>query len=167
MFNGGEVVAQGLEFQATYDVLSSKKQCAFVLPVSLVYTYTDATFQNDFDSDFEGWGDIVAGDKFPYLANNQFTFIVGLEHRKFNINLSGRYLDEMRTQPGQGDIPDDEKTDSYFVLDASASYMIRKNVAFFSNVTNMSDQVYVVARRPAGLRPGMPRAFKIGIKATF
>ncbi|MBL4578591.1 MAG: TonB-dependent receptor [Flavobacteriales bacterium] len=167
LFNGGEVQTKGLEFQASYDLLATKKQSAFSLPFSVVYTYTDATFGNDFDSDFEGWGEVAVGDQFPYLANNQFTFILGLDHRAFSINLSGRYMDEMRTAPGQGDIPDNEKTDSYFVIDASANYMLHKNIALFANATNLTDQVYVVARRPAGLRPGMPKAFNIGIKATF
>jgi len=167
LFNGGEVQTKGLEFQAAYDLLATKKQSAFSLPFSVVYTYTDATFGNDFDSDFEGWGEVAVGDQFPYLANNQFTFILGLDHRAFSINLSGRYMDEMRTAPGQGDIPDNEKTDSYFVIDASANYMLHKNIALFANATNLTDQVYVVARRPAGLRPGMPKAFNIGIKATF
>ena len=76
-------------------------------------------------------------------------------------------MDEMRTAPGQGDIPANEKTDSYFVIDASASYNLHKNIALFANATNLTDQVYVVARRPAGLRPGMPRAFNVGLKANF
>ncbi len=167
LFNGGEVQTKGLEFQVAYDLLSSQKQSDFRLPLSLVYTYTNATFKNDFDSDFGGWGEVTAGDQFPYLANNQFTFILGLGHRKFNINLSGRYMDEMRTAPGQGDIPANEKTDSYFVIDASASYMLHNNISLFANATNISDQVYVVARRPAGLRPGMPRAFMLGLKVNF
>lgn len=167
LFNGGEVQTKGLEFQLTYDLLSTQKMSTFSLPLTIVYTYTDAKFRNDFDSDFEGWGTVVAGDHFPYMANNQFSFIVGLEHRKFSINLSGRYMDEMRTAPGQGDIPTNEKTDSYFVIDASASYNLQKNISLFANATNLTDQVYVVGRRPAGLRPGMPRAFNIGLKANF
>ncbi|WP_339736568.1 TonB-dependent receptor [uncultured Sunxiuqinia sp.] len=167
LFNGGEVQTKGLEFQLTYDLLATQKKSAFSVPLTIVYTYTDAKFQNDFDSDFEGWGAVAAGDQFPYMANNQFSFILGLEHRKFSINLSGRYMDEMRTAPGQGDIPTNEKTDSYFVIDASASYNLHKNMTLFANATNLTNQVYVVARRPAGLRPGMPRAFNIGLKANF
>jgi Fe(3+) dicitrate transport protein len=90
-----------------------------------------------------------------------------LEHRKFSINISGRYMGEMRTAPGQGAIPSNEKTDSYFVLDASASFAVHKYISFFGNITNISNEAYVVARRPAGLRPGMPRAFNLGVKANF
>jgi len=167
LFNGGEVQTKGLEFQLTYDILSTRMQSPFRLPLSLAYTYTDAKFQNDFSSEFEGWGEVSAGDKFPYLANHQISLMLGLEHHKFSINLSGRYMDEMRTLPGQGDIPTNERTGSYFVIDASANYNLYSNIAIFANATNLTNQVYEVARRPAGLRPGMPRAFNIGVKAIF
>ena len=166
-FNAGEVRTKGLEFNLTYDLLFVKEQSKFSLPLSIVYTYTHANFQNDFNSDFEGWGEVKAGDHFPYLANNQYTIILGLEHRIFSLNLSGRYMAEMRTTPGKGDIPVNEKTDSYFVLDASASYHLHKSITLFANATNLNNDVYVVARRPAGLRPGLPRAFNIGLKSNF
>ena len=167
LFNGGEVQTKGLEFQVTYDLLATQKHSDFSLLLSVAYTYTDAVFENDFESAFEGWGTVASGDEFPYLANNQLTFILALEHHRFNINLSGRYIDKMRTAPGQGEIPTNEKTDSYFVLDASANYMLHKNISLFGNATNLANRVYNVARRPAGLRPGMPRAFNAGLKVTF
>ncbi len=167
LFNGGAVQAKGLEFQMTYDLLAYNKQSNFSLPLSLVYTYTNAVFKNSFVSTFEDWGTVSAGDQFPYLANNQFTFIAGLENKKLSINLSGRYMDEMRTSPGHGEIPLTGKTDSYFVIDANASYVMHKNIFLFVSANNVTNEVYVVARRPSGLRPGMPRAFNIGLKANF
>lgn len=166
LFNGGAVVAKGLELQAGYDLLVNHSS-SFNLPVTVVYTLTDAMFLSSFESDFEGWGEVQKGDKLPYLVNNQFTIMVGLEHKQFSFNFSGKYMDEMRTQPGQGELIATEKTSAYFVLDASAAYRPHKNISLFASATNLTDQVYVVARRPAGLRPGMPRAFRIGIKADF
>ncbi len=166
-FNAGAVQTKGLEFNVTYDLLSSIELSQFSLPLTIAYTYTDSKFQSSFDSAFDGWGKVTAGDQFPYLAKNQFTVMLELEHYKFNLNLSARYTDPMRTLPGQGAIPSNEKTDSYFVIDASANYNFNKNISFFANATNLTNQIYVVARRPAGLRPGMPRAFNIGLKATF
>ena len=167
LFNGGEVHTKGFEFQITYDLVSYNKQSSISLPFSIIYTYTDAVFQNSFKSTFEDWGTVEAGDQFPYLANNQFTVILGLEHKNFNINLSSRYMDEMRTVPGQGKIQEYEKTDNYFIADASASYAMHKNISLYINTTNLTNEIYIVARRPAGLRPGMPRAFNIGLKANF
>lgn len=166
-FNGGSVQAKGLEFNATYDLLNLKSESLFNLPISLIYSYTDTKFLNDFDSEFDGWGEVSAGDQLPYLAKNQFTIMLGIEHHKFSVNLSTKFMDKMRTTPGQGEILSNEKTDSYFVLDVSANYSAHKNITLFVNATNLTNQIYVVARRPAGLRPGMPRAFNIGLKAKF
>lgn len=166
LFNGGEVETKGLELHLTYDLLA-KNTSGLNLPISIVYTYTDAKFLNDFESDFEGWGEVSSGDEFPYLANHQFTTTVGFDHLRYGFNLSARYMDEMRTQPGSGEIPESEKTDSYLVLDASANFNLSPGIALFGSITNVSDQTYVVARRPSGLRPGMPRAFNLGIKARF
>jgi len=167
LFNAGEVQSKGLEFQIGYDLLSYRENATFSLPLTIVYTYSDATFQNSFRSSFEEWGNVEAGDQLPYLANNQFAVILGLEHRNFGINLGGKYMDVMRTNPGQGNIPDNEKTDSYFVIDLGVNYAMHKNISLFANAVNITDDVYNAARRPAGLRPGMPRAFNIGLKANF
>ncbi len=166
-FNGGAVQTKGLEFNLTYDLLFSKTKNLYSLPITLVYTYTDAKFQNSFDSDFVAWGEVQAGDNFPYLANNQFSVILGLEHQKYSLGLSGKYMDEIRTEPGQGSIPYNEKINPYFIVDFNANYNLHKNFSVFTNITNLMNQIYVVARRPAGLRPGLPRAFNLGIKANF
>lgn len=167
LFNAGEVNASGVEFMMAYDLLSFRHQTKFTLPLTIAYTYTNAIFQNSFVSTFEDWGTVAAGDQFPYLANNQLTVGLSLEHAKFGINISSRYMDEMRTSPGQGDIPFDEKTDSYLAFDASAFYNVHSNITIFTNATNFTNQVYNVARRPAGLRPGMPSSFNVGLKVNF
>ncbi len=166
-FNAGQVLAQGVEFMISYDVLSKKEKSKFNLPISFNYTYTDAIFQTSFESTFGDWGAVTEGDQFPYLANNQFTASISLEHKKFSVNLSTRYMDAMRTMPGEGAIEDKEKTDSYLVLDASANYRLHNNISLFTNALNITNQTYVVAQRPAGLRPGMPRVFNLGLKANF
>lgn len=164
LYNGGSALTYGLEFQTTYDLLKENKHLN--LPVSVVYTYTNAEFRSSFDSSFEGWGEVQNGDHLPYLAEHQFTFLVGLEHENFDLNFSGRFIDEMRTSPGIGSIST-EMTDEAFVLDASANFRLNENLGIFCSGTNLSDKVYIVARRPAGLRPGMPRAFTFGLKARF
>jgi len=167
MFNGGEVRTVGLELQASYDILSFRKNSSFRMPISLTYTFTDAQFENSFESEYEGWGNVSAGDDFPYLARSQFSFVIALEHRKFSLNLSGRYTDSMRTLPGQGEMDPDKRTDAYFIIDASAAYHVHNNISLFGSATNLTNKVYMVATRPAGLRPGMPMAFNIGVKTAF
>jgi len=93
--------------------------------------------------------------------------MLGFEHRKFAVNISGKYMDAMRAKPGQGEIPGNEKIDSYLISDLSVNYAMQKNISLFAIVTNITDEIYSVARRPAGLRPGMPRAFNVGLKVAF
>ncbi len=165
-FNGGEVVAKGLEAMFSYNLLT-KVSARYNLPVTLVYTYTDAVFSNDFESDFDAWGEVRSGDHLPYIAANQIGLQLGIENKLFACNLSGKYIDEMRTEAGQGAIAQDQKTDSQFVLDVNGNYKLSKHITLSASITNLTDDINIVARRPAGLRPGMPRAFNLGIKTTF
>lgn len=165
-FNGGSVNVSGIEFELHYDVLSTVKTSLSV-PVGVTYTLTESEFQNSFESEFEGWGTIEEGDELPYLPKHQLAMFVGLESGKLNINLSTKYQSQLRTEPGQGEIPLQESTDSQFVIDFSTNYNLHKNITVFGSLRNLTNQVYNVARRPAGVRPGMPRSFVVGLKAHF
>ncbi|MBW6483644.1 MAG: TonB-dependent receptor [Vicingaceae bacterium] len=166
LFNGGKAQSQGIELFISYDFLTSKYS-KFRLPLTVSYTYMDATFQNDFLSSFEPWGTVSKGDHLPYLANNQLNVMLALEHSKFSVSIRGNYMDAMRTEAGIGSIPSNLKTDAYVVIDANITYKFYKETALFASVTNMLDNEYMVARRPSGLRPGMPRMFIVGLKANF
>jgi Fe(3+) dicitrate transport protein len=166
LFNGGAARTLGLEFFATYDLLNLGKGGAkFSLPFNLSYTYTDAVFLNDFDSDL--WGTVDRMDQLPYITPHQFSAMLSLEHEKFMLSVSGRYTGSMRTVPGEGEINSEEKIESYFILDASAAYNVNRVFTIFANTTNLTNKVYSVARRPAGLRPGMPLSFMMGVKTNF
>jgi Fe(3+) dicitrate transport protein len=166
LFNGGQVKTKGIEFQLTYDLLTPKES-GWNLPVTVVYTFTDAIFQTSFDSEFEGWGGVEAGDELPYIARHSAAVVLGLENKRLSLNLSTRYQSAMRTQAGQDSIPENEKTDAFFVTDASASYLVHPRIALYGSVTNLTDETFVVARRPAGLRPSLPRAIMAGMKVNF
>lgn len=166
LFNAGEARTTGLELQASYDLLSGGSK-VLMLPLSLAYTYTNGVFLSDFVGEFADFGTVQSGDQYPYLAPNQLSVMLGLEHYLFDFNVSTRYMDAMRTTPGQGTIPADEKTDAYFVVDISGNYKVNRSINIFSSLTNITNSAYMVARRPAGVRPGMPRAINIGISANF
>ncbi len=165
-FNGGAVNVTGVEFEFNYDLLSSV-QTSLSLPLGVTYTLTKGEFQNSFESEFEGWGTVSEGDDLPYLPEHQLAFQIGLEHGRYNINLGTKYQSRLRTQPGQGEILTAESTDDQLVLDLSSNYALHKNIKLFGSIRNLTDQQYSVARRPAGLRPGMPRSFVLGVKAQF
>jgi len=165
-FNGGEVDAQGLELEVQYQLINSP-DAKIALPFSLAYTYTNATFQNNFESEFDPWGTVEIGDELPYLAEHQLATTLSLQTQKFDINLSTRYQGAMRTVAGQDVLTDQNSLASYLVTDVSTNYRLNRFVTFFGSVTNVTDEVYAVAARPAGLRPGMPRAFTLGIRGRL
>ena len=73
----------------------------------------------------------------------------------------------MRSNAGQGTIDITSIIPAYLILDASVKYNATKNIAICGSINNLSNEVYLVSIRPAGLRPGMPRVIQIGLKATL
>jgi Fe(3+) dicitrate transport protein len=163
-FNGGESLIYGIEYDMTINLLNSFSS-RLRLPVTFNYTYTHATFQNDFESEFEPWGTVKAGDYIPYIPKHQLAFNISLDHEKFNVNYSSKLVGDMRTIAGQGDIPDHEKIPLYYVGDLSFNVIAHKFITLFGNINNLFNNVYAVSRRPAGIRPGMPISFRLGLKA--
>lgn len=165
-FNGGAARTLGAEVQGSYDLLSGIS-ASMRLPLSLAYTYTDATFLTAFESEFEGWGKVEAGDKLPYLAPHQLAVSLSLERKRWGLHLSGRYQAKMRTQAGQGPIDPARVADANFIVDCSASFLVHPRFSIFASATNIFNETYVAARHPAGLRPLMPRNFMAGGKFRF
>jgi Fe(3+) dicitrate transport protein len=165
-FNGGAARTAGAELQGSYDLLSGVST-SMRLPLSLAYTYTDATFLTAFESEFEGWGKVEAGDKLPYLAPHQLAISLSWEGEKWGLHLNGRYQAEMRTQAGQGPVDPTVKADANVIVDGSASFLIHPRFSVFASVANLFNETYVAARHPAGLRPSMPRNFMAGGKFRF
>lgn len=166
-FNAGAVRTSGVEFTAMYDLLSSNKRNRFSLPLQITYTYTSAIFKTTFSSDFDSWGNVAAGDEFPYLNKHQLAVMLGFEYKRLTVNVAGRYIDAMRTEPGQGALEIAKSTDDAIVLDFSANYDLSKSTSIFGSVTNATNAIYRVADRPAGYRPAMPRAVIVGLKTAF
>ena len=124
LFNAGAAQVQGLEVLVSYDLLNNENS-KFKLPITFSYTFTDTELKNNFTSGTEAWGTIEMGDEIPYIAKNQFSIIVGLDHKKFNVSISGKYNDQFRTIAGQGSIPDNELVKSNFIIDASVFNFIK------------------------------------------
>ena len=136
----------------------------YSLTITFNFTYSTATFQKDFESEFDPWGSVQSGDEIPYIPKHQFAFNISFEHRKFNINYSSKFISEMRTIAGQGTISDPEMIQAYYVGDISANFTLNKFLTLQGSVFNIFNNTYAVSRRPAGLRPGMPLSFRAGLK---
>lgn len=162
-FNGGAVNVFGVELSADVDPLRGQG-LPVSLPINVAFTYTSAEFQTAFESDFDPWGTVEEGDELPYLPKVQVFGSVGIAAFGAHMNLTAQYQSEMRTVAGQGDAPASETTDSYFVLGASGEYYFAQGTSLFAGVRNLLSERYIVARRPAGARPGLPRTFLAGVK---
>ena len=73
----------------------------------------------------------------------------------------------MRTVAGQGLPAPGTATDSYLLADLTVNVELRDGLSAFVQARNLTDSDYVVARRPAGLRPGLPRTTLFGVSWNF
>lgn len=159
-FDGGEVVVSGLEVSTGYNLASDR----FTFPFSLKYTWTtEAEFKNAFDSGFDPWGEVEIGDELPYIPEHQLRLTAGLEDERFNVNLAANYVGKMRSKAGQGAFLAGETVDSHVVVDFVGAFSITQNLATYVKIDNLLDETYIAARRPAGVRPGLPRTAYVGL----
>ncbi len=166
LFNGGAALVQGLELSGSYN-LGALADWRASVPVALAYTHTRGTFSSDFESSFDPWGSVSSGDELPYLARNQLNASLGVERERWEVAISGFWTGATRTVAGQGSIPDASRIDGHFTLDISADVELAGGIRAFGVIRNLTDELYVAARRPAGLRPGMPRSLMAGLRASF
>lgn len=165
-FNAREVEVKGVELLVNYNLLHYAK-LKFSIPLGFSFTYTDAEFQTSFDSAEDIFGVVNKGDDVPYITPSQFNASIGLEHERFNITLSAKYSDSFRTLAGSETIPSNQRVSGHTVVDLASSYHINKHISFKTTIINLLDEYFVVARRPAGLRPGHPFGMSLGIVARF
>ena len=166
-FNAGEVEVFGIEFSANTDIAALLNNQALGIPFSVNYTYTNATFQNDFDSSFGPWGTVTKGDEIPFIPRHQLNTSLGFIYSDYSLNLNTIYSPQMRTQAGSGSINPEFSTDSYFLVDLNTGYKIHSNIDLFVNIRNLFNETYIVSDRPHGVRPGLPRTFTGGLKVQF
>ena len=159
-FDGGEVRVSGLELSGAYRWQIGNLE----LPVDLRYTWTaEAEFSNAFESDFGPWGDVEVGDELPYIPEHQLRATAGLESDKWQFNIAASYVGELRTRAGQGAFIPEESIDSHVVWDMVATWQFTRHLSTYVKVDNLFDETYIAARRPAGVRPGLPRTAFLGL----
>jgi len=159
-FDGGEVVVSGLELTSSYEWSTGR----IGVPVSLQYTWTtEAEFKSAFDSNFDPWGDVQAGDELPYIPEHQFRAMAGLVTEQWRVNVAASYLGRLRTKAGQDPFDDAESVDSHVVWDLMSVWQFTPRLSTYVKVDNLLDETYIAARRPAGARPGLPRTAYLGL----
>lgn len=159
-FDGGEAIVQGIEISVGTEF--AMRSIRF--PIDLRYTWTtEAEFENAFESDFDPWGDVEPGDELPYIPEHQIRASLGLETDRLRINLGASYVGETRTEASQGDIDPALAVESHTVWDVVGIWKFNANFSGYVKIDNAFDAAYAASRRPAGLRPGLPRTAYLGI----
>ncbi len=162
LFNGGAALIWGVEASADYDPAARLEGVS--IPLRVAYTYTNARFRTSFESDFEAWGAVRAGDELPYVSPHQLYASLAVARDRWRVQLGLTYSAAMRTVAGRGPIPGGSGTDPYALLSLGAEARLGRWGTLFAGVQNLTDEAYVVARRPAGARPGLPRAIEVGLR---
>jgi Fe(3+) dicitrate transport protein len=165
LYNGGAVAATGLEAAVETDLLAGRSWVGRA-PARLAYTRTRAVFRTDFTSSYAPWGEVREGDRLPYLPEHQLHASVALERDAWKLRLASTYNGAMRTVAGQGALVAGQSTDSFLVFNLSGEYAATPWASVYAGVQNLADRRYVVARQPAGARPGLPRTLQLGFRVT-
>jgi Fe(3+) dicitrate transport protein len=163
-YNSGEASVYGLEFSSAY---THRLNNGLDMPLSLVYTYTSSEFKSDFNSDFPMWGNVIAGDALPYLPDHQVTANIGLMGDLWEVNVLGRYIDDMLEASGDGVTLSNVSTKAYTTIDVSGSYDFNSYGLVYFKAINLLDTQEIVSRRPYGARPSKNRQFQLGYQYNF
>lgn len=162
-FNIGRAKVYGLEALVSYQ--PQLYRLGIKLPMQVSYTYTHTEMLNSFVSD--SWGKVDRGDEIPYIYKHALSAQIGVEHRWFSLNVNARYNSDMRTKPGQGQIAKSERIPSHLLFDASLAVHLGRRISLRLNAINLTNQVYLVSRHPAGLRAGHPFGLYAGVVAKI
>lgn len=163
-FSAGKARVAGAELFAEAE---AKPARGWVVPFRASYTYTYTEFLSAFVSGDPIFGNVREGDEMPYVPAHQATGTVGVEHDRWGLNVGGTFVDAMWERAGRGDPKPGEKTDAYFLLDASAKFRVLKELEVYVNGRNLNDDRYIASRRPFGARPGAPRTLLVGLRGEF
>ncbi|WP_412068426.1 TonB-dependent receptor domain-containing protein [Rubrivirga sp. IMCC43871] len=167
-FNGGRVDVRGVEVGISADLARlAGGASAWGVPVRVAYTGIDGRFRSAFESDFEAWGTVAEGDALPYQAAHRLYVRAGVERGGWTAALLANAVSDMRSVAGQGEIPASERIGAHVVFDVVAEAPLANGLTLTARAVNLLDDAYVVARRPAGVRPGLPRTVTVGIRARI
>lgn len=168
LYNGGKARTFGTETALRTDI-GDILRLGLSIPASLSHTYTDARFESSFKTEFEEWAPAVnKGDYMPFVPHNQLGFGLGVKKRGYpDLRLSGHYQSRTRVNAGGESLKKTEVLPERTLLDLNAGYNFNPEQRVFVDITNLTNRTYIAARRPAGVRPGMPRTLWAGLSLSL
>ncbi|MCH6236645.1 TonB-dependent receptor [Cognataquiflexum rubidum] len=139
----------------------------------IVYDFNTAIIDAEFSED-RFLGDVnISGNRTPYSPGFFFNSAITFESQSgFGARLLGNFVSSQFTDEINSLVPNPNgetgQIDSYFVLDAVVNYNVSKwNSTFNLTIKNITDERYMVSRRPQGIRLGLPRMISAGFEFRF
>lgn len=165
LVNSGETRHLGVELAATVDAAVAA-ELGFRLPLTLSWTFVDATFR-------DGWNEDISGNRLPYApqhllnANLRIELPVGLS-AMVNVNhTSDQFHDRLETEEPSVD-GTNGLIEARTLLDARVGYTwAPSGLTFYVSGRNLTDHQYIASRRPQGIQPGAPRLVFAGISGHW
>ncbi len=162
-FTGGQALIVGLESMFRREQWLAN---GWKVPVQLQYSYTQATFQDNFYSGFPQFGEVSVGDRLPYVAPHQGSLSVGVETDNISIQTLGNYRGQMLDRASTWD-DRDSLIPSLFTLDLSGNWMLGEAWQVYGTWNNLTNTQAVTSWRPFGARPVTPTSLFVGVKRAL
>jgi len=153
-FNGGSVMAEGLELSLTH---AKSVFNTLVATGALTYTYTRSTFESSFFSNYVAWGIVQRGDQLPYIPEHSGVASLSLASQRWSADASIKFQESMREVAGSSPISNDLHADGFVILDLSARYLLSSDIELQFILKNVTGEAPITSHRPFGARPEMPR----------
>jgi Fe(3+) dicitrate transport protein len=166
--NGGATKHIGIEAAIEADVAKSLG-ASYSIIIGGNITYVHSKFSADRFINKSGTLTNVKGNKLPYAPSLIFNTSLGFEGAKgYGIRFFGNYTDEQYTDELNSTVPAATGLtgiiNSRFILDATVYYPIKKDkISFSISAKNLTNERYIVSRRPQGIKVGLDRQVTAGV----
>jgi len=171
LINGGRTLHQGVEFASNFDFGKLLKK-QFGLQLNLMATYIDARFASD---RFIAQGNDtlnISGNRTPYAPRWLLTAGLTFEAKnglaiRVNANHIGEQFGDIQNQETPSANGREGKIAAYSLIDASILYPIKQKYSLSLSIKNLTNERYIVNRRPQGIRVGLPLFILAGFDIRF
>ena len=159
-YRTGEATIAGLEWQAS----ALLQWGSAMVPVDIVYTWTDAEISKDNPAT-----GVLEGDHLKDVPEHLYSLRTGLEMSNGWSNyLVVKYMDEQCSRiscnRSGGDL---QSAEDLLVVDWISRLTYNDNLEFFVKLENLLDEQAIVSRNPDGARPNKPRTAIVGMEYRF
>jgi len=170
--NGGATLHQGVEMATSVDILKWLKQ-PHSLTVGANITWVQSTFNDNRFIQKNGNLININGNNLPYapewICNTNISFVA---KKGWSIALFGNYTDHQFTDELNSIEPTANgltgKISSRFVVDATAIFPLKQQKINLSiSAKNITNERFIVSRRPQGIKVGLPSFITAGLSMKF